>query len=466
MQKTNTQLNAETLAKEFDWFHTTLETRMKIYFEQECDYKSIFDLPMPDLSEDKSAYAHIIRQFNMSAPERLILLLALAPHFEPQLLDLFFTKNALYDRVFTEFGGLIGKKHRGFLPTGETAMFLLAGTDLYARFSYAQLLDQDTFFVKYNLISLSTDTEKEPPLSGALTVSEEFLTYFSTGNSYRPVFSTRFPAEILTTKLDWSDLVLDGAVLEQVKDIHTWIEHEQAILGNKKLIKRIKRGYRALFYGPPGTGKSLTATLLGKSTGRPVYRVDISQLVSKYIGETEKNLANIFNQAENKNWILFFDEAEALFGSRSEGKDAQDRYANQEIAYLLQRIENHPSIILLATNLKGNIDVAFARRFQSMIYFPIPAPRQRLKLWQDAFGDEFVFDETVDLVAIAKEYEIAGGAISNVLRHCTLIALAKIQEKEEQEDVKEADKNDIKVIGQDDIIEGIRREFRKEGRVV
>jgi len=450
MSKNNTQLNTETLSKEFTWFHDVLETRMKIYFQQETDYTSIFDLTAPDLFEDQSAYAHIIRQFEMDVPERLVLLLALAPHFEPQLLDLFFTKNALYDRVFTEFGGLIGKKHRGFLPTGETAMFVLAGADLYARFTFSQLFDQANFFFKYNIISLNTDTEKEPPLSGALTISEEFLTYFSTGASYRPVFSPRFPAEILTTKLDWEDLVLAENVRQEVQDIQTWVTHEQEILGNKELIKRIKRGYRALFYGPPGTGKSLTATLLGKSTNRPVYRVDISQLVSKYIGETEKNLANIFNQAENKNWILFFDEADALFGSRSEGKDAQDRYANQEIAYLLQRIENHPSIILLATNLKGNIDVAFARRFQSMIYFPMPGAHQRLQLWRDAFGNQFKMDETVDLVAIAREYEIAGGAIANVLRHCTLIAMARSE----------------KIIGQYDIIEGIRREFRKEGRVV
>ncbi len=117
-------------------------------------------------------------------------------------------------------------------------------------------------------------------------------------------------------------------------------------------------------------GKSLTASLLGKSANMDVYRIDLSKVVSKYIGETEKNLSNIFDMAENKDWILFFDEADALFGKRTSASDSKDRYANQEVADLLQRIEDFPGIVILATNLKSNLDEAFARRFQSMIYFP------------------------------------------------------------------------------------------------
>ena len=138
---------------------------------------------------------------------------------------------------------------------------------------------------------------------------------------------------------------------------------------------KLRPGYRSLFYGPPGTGKTMTACLLGKSTGRDVYKVDLSLVVSKYIGETEKNLARVFDQAQHKGWILFFDEADALFGKRSETRDAHDRYANQEVSFLLQRIETFDGIAILASNQRENLDDAFTRRFESIIYFPMPRPR-------------------------------------------------------------------------------------------
>jgi SpoVK/Ycf46/Vps4 family AAA+-type ATPase len=215
------------------------------------------------------------------------------------------------------------------------------------------------------------------------------------------------------------------------------------------LSKVLKPGFRGLFYGPPGTGKTMTASLLGKSSGLDVYRIDLSKIVSKYIGETEKNLANIFDQAENKNWILFFDEADAIFGKRTSTNDSKDRYANQEISYLLQRIEEFPGLLILATNLKTNMDEAFARRFQSMIYFPVPSPSLRMQLWKNAFVN-FDVDEKIDLWQISKKYDITGGSIINVLRYCALHSVSR----------------DEKRIAKDDLLEGIKREFRKEGKTL
>lgn len=140
-------------------------------------------------------------------------------------------------------------------------------------------------------------------------------------------------------------------------------------------------------------------------------------VVSKYIGETGKNLANVFDQAENKNWILFFDEADALFGKRTQASSSNDRHANQEISYLLQRVEDFPGTVILATNLKANIDEAFARRFQSVIYFPTPEADLRLRLWQGVLGDKCRLAEDVDLVDLAEKYALAGGAILNVVRY-------------------------------------------------
>ena len=141
--------------------------------------------------------------------------------------------------------------------------------------------------------------------------------------------------------------------------------------------KKYGNEFIKIYQGPPGTGKTLSASLIGKKNNLDVYRIDISQVVSKYIGETEKNLGNIFDVAENKNWILFFDEAESLFSKRTSVSDSKDKFANQETAYLLQRVENYNGLILLATNLKPNIDLAFSRRIQSIINFPIPTVKQR-----------------------------------------------------------------------------------------
>jgi len=128
--------------------------------------------------------------------------------------------------------------------------------------------------------------------------------------------------------------------MEEVEEIKAWIEHRQTLMRDWGLEKQIKPGFRSLFYGPPGTGKTFTASLLGKSTGLDVYRIDLSLVVSKYIGETEKNLSTVFDQAERNDWILFFDEADALFGKRTQVSSSHDRYANQEVAYLLQRVED------------------------------------------------------------------------------------------------------------------------------
>ena len=134
--------------------------------------------------------------------------------------------------------------------------------------------------------------------------------------------------------------------------------------------------------GPPGTGKTMTASLLGKEFNKDVYRIDLSQIVSKYIGETEKNLEKIFVKAEHKDWILFFDEADALFGKRSNVQSAHDKYANQEVSYLLQRVEDFSGLIILASNYKTNIDSAFVRRFNAIIHFPMPGHHERFELWR------------------------------------------------------------------------------------
>ena len=200
---------------------------------------------------------------------------------------------------------------------------------------------------------------------------------------------------------------------------------------------------------PPGTGKTLTATLLGNETGKPVFRIDLSMVISKYIGETEKNLSNLFDKAQNKNWILFFDEADALFGKRTSVKDAHDRYANQEVAYLLQRIEDYPGLTILASNFKSNIDDAFLRRFNAIIYFPMPQYEERLTLWQKAFPEQVHFAQDVNFEQLAKQYPLSGSHIMNIVHYVCLQSLVK----------------KTTLVTQASVVQGIQREIAKEGKM-
>jgi AAA+ superfamily predicted ATPase len=450
MELTTIQHNAKTLYAEMQWLAKLIELRMKLYWNEAAGHQSLEELPPPDLSTDASPYANLIRQHALSFRERVVLLLALAPHIQPQLLDVFFVKNANYDRGFTEFGGIKGQNHGGFIPTAETVAFVLAVNDFEKRFELFSVFSDEHVFRKLNILQLQTPLGNEPFLSGVITMSPEYLTYVTLGTSHKPDFSMQFPAKRLSTDAGWEDLVLDEVILDEVMEIRDWVIHGDTLMNDWQMRKRIKPGYRTLFYGPPGTGKTMTATLLGKSTGLDVYRVDLSMVVSKFIGETEKNLGNIFDQAQNKNWILFFDEADALFGKRTQTSSSNDRYANQEVSYLLQRIEDFPGVVILATNLRANLDEAFSRRFQSMIYFALPGPEQRLRLWEQSFSEKSVNGDDVDLKDIAEKYELAGGAIINVTRYASLMAL----------------KRRSNIILKKDILAGIRKEFLKEGKTV
>jgi len=444
--------NAAALSAHMQWLAQVIDTRMLLYWQLPSEYKAITDLLFPVTVNDNSLFGRIVEHYQMNFAERLILLMALAPHVQPHLLDVFFKKNADYDRAFTEFGGVKGQNHNGFIPTGETIAFILDPNDFEQRFALFDIFSADHFFSKFNILKLENQQPGEPLLSGVLRISAEYLSLFTTGENRRPDFSTNFPAKLITTKLGWEDLVLDDAVLSEVGEIQDWIVHGKTLINEWGMGGKIKPGFRTLFYGPPGTGKTLTASLLGKATGLDVYRIDLSMVVSKFIGETEKNMANIFDQAETKNWILFFDEADALFGKRTQTSSSNDRYANQEVSYLLQRVEDFPGVVILATNIKANLDEAFSRRFQSMIHFAMPGREQRRQLWQNAFSDKTVFEPKLaqKFDEIATKYEMAGGAIVNVVRYGSLMAL------------KRGD-NTIKY---NDVLEGIRKEYHKDGKTV
>jgi len=438
------QANAYDLEQELAWLAELLDTRFKLFFRQDSAHADVLSIPPPDLSQSTSPYANFIRHYQLTQAERAVLVLALTALVKPQLLDIFFLKNQQFDRKFTEFGGVRGGPDGDFMPTVETALFLLAD-NLEMRFALQTLFGPEHFFSKHHVLRLTAGND-EPWLKAPLRLSEDYVAMFTTGQAHQPGFGAQFPARLIETRLEWEDLVLNAGTRRQVEEIETWLRHGETLMQDWGMAKKLRPGFRSLFYGPPGTGKTMTACLLGKATGRPVYKIDLSLVVSKYIGETEKNLAKVFDQAEHRGWILFFDEADALFGKRSETKDAHDRYANQETAFLLQRLENFDGVAILASNFRDNLDEAFARRFESMIYFPLPKPEERLKLWQQGFPAKVALEEGIDLEKIAREHEFSGSSVMNAIRYAALQALQRGSE----------------TIGLDELQQGIRREYVKE----
>lgn len=442
--------NAADLNNDLHWLAVVIETRLNLYFGRESKFKDAGVIKPPEITEGHSLYSDFVHHYKMTQAERLLFLLALTPHIKPKLLDVFFMQNKETGRGFTEFGGVRGKSHGGFIPTGETAMFVLAGDDLAMRHTMISLFDADHYLAKHRLLNIEPAAPGEPFLSGILSISREIIDMLTLGALRKPDLSSEFPAKHITTQMSWDDLVLNERTLAQLDEIKGWMQHGRTLLEDWGFARKFRKGYRCLFYGPPGTGKTLTASLLGKQFNRDVYRIDLSLVVSKYIGETEKNLSKIFEKAESKNWILFFDEADALFGKRTKVSDAHDRYANQEVSYLLQRVEDHDGIVILASNQKENLDEAFTRRFEAIIHFPLPNARERLKIWQNGFSEKTSMHKDVSLEKIAGELEISGGAVMNIVRHASLTALRKGQ----------------KVITAQFIREGIRKELEKEGRTI
>jgi AAA+ superfamily predicted ATPase len=440
--------DGQVLTQDLDWLAKVLDTRFKLHFDQPDEYPSIEAVPVPEIPAGATGnYASFVRAHSLTVEERLLLLLALCPHVQPSLLDPLLVVNTVNNRYFSSFGGVPSSAPHPFLPTVETALWLLADRDLVRRFEVQKLLSAQHFFFTEQILRLEAQPGQGSFMGAQLMVTEQWFATFCKGHVEGIGFSTEFPAEAVSTEMEREDIVLNPTTWNSVEEILQWLEYKERFLALPGMKKRMRPGYRALFYGPPGTGKTMVACWLGKRTERPVYRIDLSMIVSKYIGETEKNLATIFRKAAVNDWILFFDEADALFGRRTQVSSSNDRHANQEVSFLLQRVETYPGLVILASNFKDNIDEAFTRRFDLMAHFTMPTPHQRLQLWQSSFSPALPFDPALDLFALAKKYELAGGNITNVVRFATMKALGSGQA----------------FVSETFILEGIKKEMHKLG---
>ncbi|MBI1277540.1 MAG: AAA family ATPase [Anaerolineaceae bacterium] len=265
--------------------------------------------------------------------------------------------------------------------------------------------------------------------------------------------SQQLPALARKTKphYHWNDIVLPDDQMQQLREICNYVRYRSQVYDEWGFDKKLSlgKGLNVLFAGPSGTGKTMSAEIIANELNLDLYKIDLSSVISKFIGETEKNLAIVFNAAEHAGAILLFDEADALFGKRSEVRDSHDRYANVEISYLLQRMEEYRGIVILTTNLHKNMDEAFVRRMSFTVNFPFPAAADRRRIWENVWPDELPRKQDFDLDYLAENLEIAGGNIRNIALAAAFLA---------------ADENDS--VGMSHIISAAQREYQKMGKIV
>lgn len=257
-------------------------------------------------------------------------------------------------------------------------------------------------------------------------------------------------ARKVNSKYRWDDIILPPDQLDQLQEICNQAKYRHIVYEtwgfNRKL--SIGKGLNVLFSGPPGTGKTMAAEVIANELQLELYKIDLSQVVSKYIGETEKNLNRIFTAAETANAILFFDEADALFGKRSEVRDAHDRYANIEVGYLLQKMEEYEGISILTTNLRQNLDEAFVRRLAFTVHFPSPDEASRRRIWAGIWPPEMPLSEEVDLNVLARQYKLSGGNIKNIALAAAFLAAEAGHP-----------------VTMSHVLQGTKREYQKMGKV-
>ena len=258
-------------------------------------------------------------------------------------------------------------------------------------------------------------------------------------------------ARKITPEYKWEDIVLPADRLEQLREVCNHVKYRDRVYGEWGFDRKLSlgKGLSVLFAGPSGTGKTMAAEIIAGELGLELYKIDLSTVVSKYIGETEKNLSRIFIEAETSNAILFFDEADALFGKRSEVKDSHDRYANIEIGYLLQRMEEYEGVVILATNFRRNMDEAFVRRLQFTVEFPFPNEKDRHRIWEHIWPQGTPRSSELDLDFMAQRFELTGGNIRNIALAAAFLA---------------ADNSNI--VNMIHLLHATKREYQKMGKVV
>ena len=334
-----------------DWFQRVLDVSIRLYFRQECDLSSVYDIALPKAGPLWKAL--LPEQVDPTFDEWMVLMLALMPHLSPQVLDIFFVHNKNFDRPYTEFGGWKGLSHGGFLPTGETAVFLLAGDRVERRLEVVRLFREEHWFHMYHVVGLEGAGNGEPFLSGQLRISEDFLYRLSFEGEYKPDYNMGFPAKRISTALNWEDAVLPYYVREELEEINNWITGHRVILSDWGLSRFLKAGYRTLFYGPPGTGKTTLAKVIANTTSARFTQINATVAGKKDMEEVVKEAKDALGMYGQKT-ILFVDEIHRF------NKSQQD--------YLLPFVEDGTLLLIGATTENPYFEVNGALISRSRIF--------------------------------------------------------------------------------------------------
>ncbi len=414
---------------ELDWLKKSILFRVNASKENASEQVDVFDKCKAPLVEenDDGEYACLIRRLKLNQEERLLLILALSVHIDPRVLLplVASTQLHLHSRVRKTDNEI------SILPTAETAFYIINGDNSARAIKLHAYFNTAHPFYKESILQLGDVLPGASRFDGILTISAHYRDLLLYDQHQPPRFSLEFPAHLLTTDLDWEDLILmphTSDLLEEVKlRIKSSDEIRKLQTKSGSFARHIPPGQRVLLYGASGQGKTLTAALIGKMLNRDVYRVDLTGIVSKWVGETEKNLRALFDTAERKDWVLFIDEAEGLVGKRidqSQSAGAQGHYINQGITYILQRIEKFDGIVLFATNLSQNIDDAFKRRFDAHIYYKALDQERLLNFFDRNWPESLTLHSSVNLKSLLAENVLSPAALIKVISRTAMLTIS------------------------------------------
>lgn len=375
--------------------------------------------PLPQ-TESEAPYAKTTTQYHLNEVGHILLALAIAPHYAPEIFDQILRTRNEHGHLKPHVGGQLDTNNNTFIPTYFTALFLLSGNNLQLRSQYiSQLQESHPLLQKQILYKGDQNGTITHFMQSIIELDTSFYDYFTKGIQPRLDHGQHFAATLHTTHLTRDDIILEDKVAEEIMSIDNYAEVSQSGFF-ERADHKFKKGFIALFYGSPGTGKTLLAGILANSYNMDMYHVDLSNVVSRYVGEAEKKLEIIFNRLQGENCILFFDEADALFGKRSEVKEAHDRYANQEVSYLLQRIEKFDGLVILASNFKNNMDDAFKRRMDVTVNVIRPKEKSRKALWNYYLPKNLQFEDDTLLTYLVEKFAYTGANIRNVMKNVAI----------------------------------------------
>lgn len=383
-----------------------------------------FPAPVTFPEQDKeSPLGKLITYYGFSEEDCVLLCLALTAAFAPEALSLL-AQHALESKSSNLVGGVFSKGSPSFFPTVRTAVFLLSGKDLKMRAKYAAYFHNKQKIFLSGLVQTEPQSQQSIFLNHQIIFSDQFLGTILQDELPRLDADTAFPVRRGTGKHSLEDVILKEKAHIAISKLRLFAKNMQKLWEVDKEGK-FRSNFITIFSGDPGTGKSHAAEAVGNEFQLPVYKVNFAQMVSKYIGETEKNLEKVFDRFDKQPSILFFDEAESIFSKRTEVSSSHDQHANNLQSYLLQKVEEFSGIIILATNvhnLSQYFDRAFQRRFRLIVEFEFPDYPERLELWNHALIPPFTFEKGLTEM-LARDYQLSGGSIYNVVSDGVIEAL-------------------------------------------